>query len=193
MSQSSYPFPENVRRFLGNLRRIVTRDDRGALSSLRHGASETTRHLAWPVIRQYGGDLGRDAIAWTAIGAAFALYPQPEGKAGDGLNFGATCHDLAEPTRPKGKDGKIVSSFDSRFRRVLAAESVEDLAKWVVQIAKRAKAAKPRPARINYEELLTALLYWDARDGASREQVRRRWATAYWQPDPQEDTESIEL
>jgi CRISPR type I-E-associated protein CasB/Cse2 len=189
MSQS-YQFPENVRRFLGCLRRFAARDDRGALSALRRGASETTRHLAWPIIRQCSGDLRHPA--WTAVGAAFAFYPQPEGRTGDGPNFGATCNALAEPRR-KDKDGKLVSSFDSRFRRVLAAESAEDLAKWVVQIAKRAKAAKPRPAPINYEELLTALLYWDARDGASREQSRRRWATAYWQPGLPDDTESTEL
>jgi CRISPR type I-E-associated protein CasB/Cse2 len=184
MSQSSY---QNVRRFLGNLRRIAARDDRGALSALRRGASETTRHLAWPVIRQCGGDLGQNPTAWTAIGAAFAFYPQPEGRTGDGLNFGATCHELAG----KPKEGK--RPFDSRFRRVLAAESAEDLAKWAVQIAKRAKGAKPRPARINYEELLTALLYWDAHDGTSREQVRRRWATAYWQPGLPDDPEATEL
>lgn len=189
----SYQFPENVRRFLGGLRRLEARDDRGALSALRRGASETTRHLAWPVIRQCGGDLGRNAVAWTAIGAAFAFYPQPEAKAGDGQDFGTTCHALAEPTRRKDKGGKEISSFDSRFRRVLAAESAEDLAKWVVQIAKRAKAAKPRPAPINYEELLTALLYWDAPNGASREGCRRRWATAYWQPGLPDDTESVEL
>jgi CRISPR type I-E-associated protein CasB/Cse2 len=188
MSQSSYQFPENVRRFLGNLRRIAARDDRGALSALRHGASETTRHLAWPVIRQCGGDLGHNAIAWTAIGAAFAFYPQPEGRASGGLNLGATCHTLAG--KPP-KDGK--RPFDSRFRRVLAAESTDDLSKWVIQIAKRARAAKPQPARLNYEELLTALLYWEARDGASREQVRRRWATAYWQPGIPGDAEFTEL
>lgn len=192
MSQS-YQFPENVRRFLAYLRRLQARDDRGALSALRRGASETTRHLAWPVVRQCCGDLGRNVIAWTAIGAAFGFYPQPEGTTGDGLNFGATCNALAEPTRRKGKDGKVVSAFDSRFRRVLAAESADDLAKWVVQIAKRAKAAKPRPARINYEELLTALLYWDAPDGASRDRSRRRWATAYWQPGLPDDTESTKL
>jgi CRISPR type I-E-associated protein CasB/Cse2 len=185
----SYQFPENVRRFLGGLRRLEARDDRGALSALRHGASEGARHLAWPVIRQCGGDLRHPA--WTAVGAAFAFYQQPEGSPDHSSNFGATCHLLAVDPKTKHKEEK--SPFDSRFRRVLAAESAEDLAKWVVQIAKRAKVAKPRPAPINYEELLTALLYWDARDGASREQFRRRWATAYWQPGLPDDSEPTEL
>jgi CRISPR type I-E-associated protein CasB/Cse2 len=153
---------------------------------LRRGASETTRHLAWPVVRQCGGDLRYPA--WTAVGAAFAFYPQPEGSPDRSSNFGATCYALADPSR---KDGK--SSFDSRFRRVLASESAEDLAKWIVQITKRAKAAKPWPAPLNYEELLTAMLRWDARDGDLREQVRRDWATAYWQPGVLADNESVEL
>ena len=192
MSQS-FSFPADVRRFLNSLRHLEAHEDRGALSALRRGASETTRHLAWPVIRQCGGDLRRNATAWTAIGAAFAFYPQPEGAPGDDLNFGVTCHLLAKPTQRKDKDGRVVSSFDSRFRRVLSAQSSDDLAKWIVQIAKRAKARKPRSAPINYEELLTALLYWDARDGASRDQFRRRWSTSYWQPGLPDDSESTDL
>ena len=183
MSQS-YPFP--VRRFLNNLRQLESRDDRAALSALRRGSSETTRHLAWPVIRQCGGDLRHPA--WIAIGAAFAFHPQMTAASSSDLNLGVTCHVLAAPTR---KDGK--SSFDARFRRLLAVDSAADFAKWVVQIAKRAKTAKPHPAPINYEELLTALLFWDTGDGASRERSRQRWATAYWQPGLPDETESTEL
>jgi CRISPR type I-E-associated protein CasB/Cse2 len=188
----NYQFPDRVRHFLQRLRDRCgsKRDDRppdpGARAALRRGASETTRHLAWPVILQCGGDIRHPA--WTAVAAAFAFYPQPEAKPDPRFNFGTTCFALAEPTRDNGK-----SSFDSRFRRVLGADSAEDLAKWIVQIAKRAKTAKPRPAPLNYEELLTSLLHWDARDGALREGVRRRWATAYWQPETLADDESVEL
>ncbi|MCX6927486.1 MAG: type I-E CRISPR-associated protein Cse2/CasB [Verrucomicrobia bacterium] len=170
-----YQFPGPVLRFLANLRRLESRGDRGALAALRRGESETFRHFAWPIIRQCGGSLVEDAAAWTSIGAAFAFYPQPKGQAGDGSNFGATCNALAG--RP-AKDGN--RSFDPYFRRVLGAESSQELARWVVRIAKRARTAKPWPAPINYEELLTALIYWDTRDGAFRERYRRRWATAYW-------------
>lgn len=188
MSQT-YQFSENVRAFLRRLRHLEKRDDRGALAALRRGASESTRHLAWPVIRQCGGDLRHPA--WTAVGAAFASYPQPEGSTEISSNFGATCHVLARDPHTGRKEEK--SSFDSRFRRVLGAESADDLAKWVVQIAKRAKTAKPRPAPLNYEELLTALLRWDARDGSLRERIRRDWATAYWQPGTLADGESLDL
>src|SRR5216117_1042228 len=116
MSQT-YQFPENVRAFLRRLRHLEKRDDRGSLAALRRGASESTRHLAWPVIRQCGGDLRH--AAWTAVGAAFAFYPQPEGSTEISSNFGATCLALAGPTRRKDKNGKEISSFDSRFRRVL--------------------------------------------------------------------------
>lgn len=167
--------PDQVRRFLANLRRLESRGDRGALAALRCGESETLRHLAWPIIRQCGGSLLENVTAWTAIGAAFAFYPQPRGQPADGSNFGATCNALAgQPS----KDGN--RSFDPFFRRVLGAESSPDIARWVVHIARRAKTAKPWPAPINYEELLTALLFWEARDGAFRDGCRRRWATAYW-------------
>ena len=185
MSQT-YQFPDRVRSFIARLRQLEKRNDRGALAALRRGASETTRHLAWPVVRQCGGDLRHPA--WTAIGAAFAFYPQPEGSTDRASNFGATCFALADSTRNDGK-----SAFDSRFRRVLGSDSVDDLAKWIVQIAKRAKTAKPWPAPVNYEELLTAMLFWDARDGALRERIRRDWSTAYWQPGVLADDESIQL
>jgi|SRR6185436_7288681 len=182
----TYQFPERVRSFLRRLRQLEARDDRGALSALRRGASPTTRHLAWRVVSQCGGDLNN--AAWAAVGTAFAFYPQPEGSPDYSSNLGATCYALADQSR---KDGK--SPFDSRFRRVLASESVEDLSTWIVQIVKRAKSAKPQPAPVNYEELLTAMLRWDEHDASWRERVRRDWATAYWQPGVLAENESVEL
>src|SRR5438046_713570 len=78
MSQT-YQFPENVRAFLRRLRHLEKRDDRGSLAALRRGASESTRHLAWPVIRQCGGDLRH--AAWTAVGGpgGLAAGPLPPG------------------------------------------------------------------------------------------------------------------
>jgi len=193
MSQS-FNYPEHVRQFLGRLRSLCGShpDQRppkpGARANLRRGASAATRHLAWPVVRQCGGDLRHPA--WTAIGAAFASYPQPEREPKPERNFGASCFELAVPTRRKDKSGRVISSFDSRFRRVLAAESARQLCERILPIV---RLAKSKGAAVHYEELLWALLRWDTDDGAARERSRIRWATSYWQPGKAETEEVIEL
>lgn len=162
-------------------------------AALRRGASEGTRHLAYQAIRQCGGHItrsnGEPDPCWIAVGAAFAYYPQPA--ATSILNFGTTCYQLAR--NPKTGKREEKSSFDARFRRVLGAESAADLAKWIVQIARRARTAKPKPALLNYEELLASMLLWDAPDRAVRERIRARWASAYWDDRPADDAESEEL
>lgn len=194
-----YERRDDVSAFLQKLRaRCGSRPDApapqpGARARLRHGATKSSRHLAYSEVIQCGGRIlrydGSPDHAWLAVGAAFAFYPQPPREPGPGVNFGATCWQLASETR----DRKGKSSFDAKFRRLLAAESTEDLAKWIVLIVKRAKYAKPQPAPVCYEELLTVLLDWDAADGARRERIRIRWATSYWQPGAAETEEAIEL
>lgn len=182
----SFKYPDRVRQFLGRLRALCgSNPDRrppnpGARANLRRGASAATRYLAWPVVRQCGGDLRHPA--WTAIGAAFAFYPQPEREPKPEDNFGGTCFSLASLTRRKDKSGRIISSFDPRFRRLLAAESARDLCERVLPVVRLAKSGKPGPAHVHYEELLLALLSWDSPDPSRRERIRVRWATSYWQP-----------
>lgn len=166
----SFNYPEHVRQFLGRLRNLCGShpDQRppntAARANLRRGASAATRHLAWPVVRQCGGDLRYPA--WTAIGTAFASYPQPEREPKPERNFGATCFELAVPTRRKDKSGRVISSFDPRFRRVLAAESARQLCERILPIV---RLAKSKGVAVHYEELLWALLRWDTDDGAARE------------------------
>lgn len=193
MSQS-FKYPDHVRQFLGRLRALCgsgpnqPAPNPGARANLRRGASAATRHLAWPVVRQCGGDLRHPA--WSAIGAAFAFYPQPEREPKPERNFGATCFELAVPTRRKDKSGRVISRFDPRFRRVLAAESARQLCERILPIV---RLAKSKGAAIHYEELLWALLRWDTDDGVARERSRIRWATSYWQPGAAETEEVIEL
>ena len=187
-SEQKYKWRDDVRDFVRELRiRCGTRHDApapqpGARVRLRHGAAESRRQLAYSEVIRCGGRIrrhdGSPEYAWLAVGAAFAFYPQPERAPGRDLNFGATCRRLANKTRER--DGK--SRFDPNFRRLLAAESEKDLAKWIVSIVKRARNAKDGPVPVYYEELLTALLNWDAADATRRERVRIRWATSYWQP-----------
>lgn len=190
----SFNYPEHVRQFLGRLRNLCGShpDQRptnpGARANLRRGASAATRHLAWPIVRQCGGDLRHPA--WTTIGAAFAFYPQPERETKLTDNFGTTCFLLASPTRENDKSGRSISRFDPRFRRVLAAESARQLCERILPIV---RLAKSKGAAVHYEELLWALLRWDTDDGAARERSRIRWATSYWQPGAAETEEVIEL
>jgi CRISPR type I-E-associated protein CasB/Cse2 len=198
MSQR-YQWRDDVRTFIQNLRvRCGSHPDgpapqSGGRARLRHGATESRRSLAYSEVIRCGGRIrrynGTPEHAWLAVGAAFAFYPQPPRDPGLDVNFGVTCRQLASETRDR--DGE--SRFDAKFRRLLAAESTEDLAKWVVLIVKRAKNAKPQPAPVCYEELLTALLNWDAADSERRERIRIRWATSYWQPGAAETEEVIEL
>lgn len=197
MSQES-TLKEDIQSFLSRLRYYCGArpndlpSSPGIRSALRRGASEGTRHLAYQAIRQCGGHIvrfnGEPEPCWIALGAAFAFYPQPA--ATSNLNFGMTCFHLAKNSKGKREEK---SSFDARFRRVLGAESAADLAKWVVQIARRARTAKPKPAPLNYEELLYSMLHWDAPDRVVRERIRARWASAYWDDRPADDDESEEL
>lgn len=198
MSQR-YQWREDVRTFIQNLRVRCGSSPQGpapqpgARARLRHGAAENRRHLAYSEVIDCGGWIrrrdGSPEYAWLAVGAAFAFYPQPSHEPGPDINFGATCRRLANETR----DRKGKSRFDEKFRRLLAAESAKDLGKWAVVIVKRARNAKPTPAPVSYEELLTALLSWDAADSARRERIRTWWATSYWQPYTVESEEWTEL
>ena len=198
MSQES-TLSADIQNFLNRLRQHCGSSPNDMPSSpgiravLRRGASDGTRHLAYQAIRQCGGHIARangdPDPSWVAVGAAFAYYPQPT--ATSNLNFGTTCFHLAK--NPKTGKREEKSSFDARFRRVLAAESAADLAKWIVQIARRARTAKPKPAPLNYQELLEAMLRWDAHDRSLRERIRARWASAYWDDRPAEDNESEDL
>ncbi len=187
-TDQTYQWRDDVQAFVRQLcLRCGTRHDApapqpGARARLRHGAAESRQHLAYSEVIQCGGRIcrydGSPEYAWLALGAAFAFYPQPERGPGRDLNFGTTCRNLAEETRkPNGK-----SNFDPKFRRLLAAESEKDLAKWIVPVVKRARNAKRGRVPVYYEELLSALLNWDAADSTRRERIRTRWATSYWQP-----------
>jgi len=198
-SDQTYQWREGVRAFIHELRaRCGTRHDApppqpGARARLRHGAAESRQHLAYSEVMRCGGRIrrgdGSPEYAWLAVAAAFAFYPQPERGPGPDLNFGATCRMLANETRQRAGE----SRFDPQFRRLLAADSERDLAKWIVPVVKRARNAKGRVVPVYYEELLAALLDWDSADRSRRERFRTKWASSYWRPATAEAEEGTEL
>jgi CRISPR type I-E-associated protein CasB/Cse2 len=142
--------PERAAAVMALLRSM--QNDRGAMSNLRCALAPSRRHRAWPLLARIGGI--DDPVVQTIAGC-YAHHPA-EAHAG---NFGDTCRTLAGAH----------TSFDARFRRLLACDRSE--------LCERVRpvilAAKAKEVPVNYEALGADLLWWGDR-------VRTRWAQAYW-------------
>jgi CRISPR type I-E-associated protein CasB/Cse2 len=150
--------------------------DRGALSALRSWWRPVSRHLAMPVMADLLARCGvgtqrLDDPVWTALPALFAWHRRHEA---DGRsNFGTACRKLAGDQR---------ETFDTHFRRVLAAERVSDL---VGVIRRHLLRAATEGVSLDYKQLGIDLLQWrkspeDARD------VKVRWAKEYFRAPAEE-------
>lgn len=149
--------------FLAALRRA--RDDRGKMAALRRALTGTPRLRvdAWPVIASLGGDIAHPVYAATA--ALYASHPL-ESQARD---FGETCRRIAQGD---GKD--IADSFDRRFRRLLACDSVDDV---IGQLRSWVRLAASKNIGVNYESLFADLWNWPWYADA----IRVKWAKSFWQ------------
>ncbi len=154
---------ERAAEFVGALRR--SREDRGKLAALRRGLTDNPQlHVdAWPVIARLGGDIGHPAFVATA--ALYASHPA-ESKARD---FGETCRRIAQ-----GGGNDIAESFDRRFRRLLACDSVDNL---IGQLRSWVRLATNKGVGVNYESLFADL--WNWRWYA--DDIRVKWAKSFWQ------------
>ena len=128
------------------------KDNRGAMADLRCAVSDTRRHRAWPWLAAAGGI--ENAVIETVAG----LYAHHPEETQDG-NFGTTCRKLSSEH----------SSFDMRFRRLLACDN-EDIGEHLRPVV---LAAKAKGLRINFEKLFVDLTFWG-------EKVKARWAREYW-------------
>lgn len=148
--------------FIAALRRA--RDDRGKMAALRRASSPHNRMDAWPVIADLGGDIERPVYA--TLAALYATHPEES----SAPNFGATCRQIA--LQDSG-DGKPADSHERRFRRLLAADSSEQLGEllraWI-------RLAGSKGVGVNYEQLFSDLWYWDWR----AHDIRVRWAATFW-------------
>ena len=153
---------ERAARFVGALRHLREKQDRGALSALRRGFSSATVMEAWPVVARLGGDIGQPGESvYVDIAALFATHPV-ESSVG---NFGETCRAIASDT--KG------DSQERRFRRMLAADSTADLSG---QLRTWVRLAASKSVGVNYESLFANL--WNWRWYA--DDIRVQWARAFW-------------
>jgi CRISPR system Cascade subunit CasB len=159
---------ERAARFVGALRQLQSKQDRGALAALRRGLSPATVRDAWPVVARLGGEIGAPSESvFVDLAALFATHPV-ESTSG---NLGDTCRALASDGQ-----GGLLESHERRFRRLLAADSPADL---VGQLRTWVRLAAGKGVGVNYESLFLDLRFWSA----SADDIRVRWARAFWQPD----------
>ncbi len=142
--------PERAAAMLAVLRTLQS--DRGAMSNLRCTLTPARRHRAWPLLARLGGI---DDPVTETIAGCYAYHPL---EAPDG-NLGTTCRALAGAH----------TSFDARFRRLLACDR-EELCQRIRPVI---LAAKSKGVPVNFEALAADLIWWGDR-------VRTRWAQAYW-------------
>jgi CRISPR type I-E-associated protein CasB/Cse2 len=148
--------------FLAALRRADK--DRGKMAALRRAFSPHNHRDAWPVIADLGGDIERPQ--YVTIAALYAMHPQES----ELPNFGATCRQIAIKD---SSDGKLPSSYEHRFRRLIAADSSEQLGEilraWI-------RLAASKGVGVNYGQLFIDLWNWDWRT----DDIRVRWAAQFW-------------
>lgn len=165
MSTTTTTAQERAARFVGALRQIHTKQDRGALAALRRGLSPATVQEAWPVVSRLGGDIGTDGESeFVKIAALFAEHPV-ESRSG---NFGDTCRAIATDNK-----GALIDSHERRFRRLLAADSRDDVAG---QLRAWIRLAAGKGAGVNYENLFLNLRFWPS----SADKIRVQWARSFW-------------
>jgi CRISPR system Cascade subunit CasB len=163
MSETKRTPKDRAADFVGALRRAS--NDRGKMAALRRGLTDNPRlHVdAWPVIAGLGGDIGQPACV--AIAAFYASHPEES----NARNFGETCRRIAQ-----GDSKDIAESFERRFRRLLACDTVEDV---IGQLRSWVRLAASKGVGVNYESLFSDLWYWPW----YADRTRVEWAKAFWQ------------
>ena len=135
------------------------KENRGALATLRQGLNERTCWRVWPYIPEFLNNDRSRIVAQTVV-AAFAYHPGAR-RVG---NIGTTCRELAS------KAG--LSTFNSRFERLLAAQSVQEVCKHLRSII---LASAQKDIVLNHEQLFEDLSRWEWGD-----RVRLQWATEFY-------------
>lgn len=134
--------------------------DRGNRAALRRYWSPTTRHQAYPLLGQLGAL--RDERKTTLV-ALYAEHPEEK----QGQTVGKAALRLGER-----KDGQ--HPYDRHFRRLLACDSLDDLA---VQLHRLVRRLAREGVGLDYEMLYKDLNFW----ANYSEDVKVRWAADFWQ------------
>lgn len=149
---------EKQNTFLPRLQKIV--DDRGNRAALRRYWSPTTRHQSYSVLGLLHA-LQDDRK--TILAALFAEHPEHQ----VGQTIGKAALRLGDR-----KDGE--HPYDRHFRRLLACDSLDDLAHQLHRLVKRLQR---EGIPLDYELLHKNLNFW----ANYSEDVKVRWAADFWQ------------
>jgi CRISPR type I-E-associated protein CasB/Cse2 len=143
--------------------------DRGHRAALRRWWSEKTRHFAYPVL---GRLFALDDSRKTLLAALYATHSKDSSPA-----HVPNSHSIGSAALKLGGNSTQADAFPSmerHFRRLLSAQSPDDLGSQLHRLVKRLERES---IPLDYARLLGDL----RRFGNDPEAVKTRWAVAFWQ------------
>ena len=143
--------------------------DRGLRAALRRWWSKGTRHYAYPIL---GKIFALDDERKTLVAALYAVHSKDSAPA-----HVSGAHSIGSAALKLGGGGTSANGFDSmerHFRRLLSAESLDDLGPQLHRLVKRLERES---IPLDYARLLGDLRQFRN----SPEAVKTRWAIAFWQ------------
>lgn len=143
--------------------------DRGLRAAMRRWWSEGTRHYAYPIL---GKLFALDDERKTLVAALYAVHAKDSAPA-----HVSGAHSIGSAALKLAGGSASANGFDSmerHFRRLLAADSLDDLGPQLHRLVKRLeREAIP----LDYARLLGDLRQFRN----NPEAVKTRWALAFWQ------------
>jgi CRISPR system Cascade subunit CasB len=155
---STNTFTDQAHQWIERL--VELKADRGKLADLRCWFRDASRPRAFPTLIQLRGTLEDDAF--NTVAALYAHYAEHREGVGD---FGALLRKLAQEH----------NTFEGRMRRLLCCDAEEVLNRLRPVVL----AAKRESAPVDYLQLYLDLRSWG--HDYWGDEVRKRWATAFWQ------------
>lgn len=151
--------------------------DRGTRAELRRYWSERGKHYAYPVL---GKLRAIDNQPREVVAALFATHDRDTLRAHrkGGLSVGGAFLDLAGGSRSK----PAYDSTERHFRRLLACDSLDELA---LQLHRLVKRLERDSVPLDYEKLLRDLRFWSK----SAERVKTDWSLDFWQASTDSETD----
>ncbi len=165
---STPDYPKQNEDFVASLVALCTKD-RGHRAALRRWWSVGTRHYAYPIL---GRLFALDDERKTLVSALYAVHSKDSVPAhvSGGNSIGSAALKLAGgSTSANGFD-----SMEKHFRRLLAADELEDLGPQLHRLVKRLERES---IPLDYARLLGDLRQFRN----NSEAVKTRWALAFWQ------------
>lgn len=164
--------------YFSRLQKVVDSHDRGNRAALRRFWSPTTRYQAYPILGRLGALEDERKATLAALYAEHPLHQVGQGVGKAALRLG----DRKEGEHP----------YDRHFRRLLACDDLDDLAKQLHRLVRRLQR---EGIALDYEALHKDLNYW----AYYCDDVKVRWAADFWVADfrqtpiAQIQTEAVEV